>query len=83
LNDSGRALEFLSLALDDGYYCHYALLHEPSLEPLRSYDQFPELVNRAAALERHARTVFLENGGDRVLGVHLDGTRSSGSKPGN
>ena len=74
LNDAGRALEFLSLALDEGYHCHYALLHEPDLEPLRSHHQFPELVNRATALDRHARTVFLDNGGDRLLGVHPDGT---------
>jgi hypothetical protein len=31
--------------------------------------QFPELVNRPAALDRHARTVFLENEGEKVLGV--------------
>jgi hypothetical protein len=73
LNDAERALEFLSLALDEGYHCHYALLHEPDLEPLRSHQQFPELVNRAVALDRHARTVFLDNGGDRLLGVHPDG----------
>jgi TolB-like protein len=73
LNDAERALEFLSLALDEGYHCHYALLHEPDLEPLRSHQQFPELVNRAMALDRHARTVFLDNGGDRLLGVHPDG----------
>jgi serine/threonine protein kinase len=74
LNDAGRALEFLSLALDEGYHCHYALLHQPDLEPLRSHQQFPELVNRATALDRHARTVFVDNGGDRLLGVHPDGT---------
>ena len=74
LNDAGRALEFLSLALEEGYHCHYALLHESDLEPLRSHQQFPELVNRATALDRHARTVFLDNGGGRLLGVHPDGT---------
>ena len=77
LSDAGRALEFLSLALDEGYHCLYALLHEPDLEPLRSHHRFPELVNRAMVLDRHARTVFLDNGGDRVLGVRLDGTLRS------
>jgi hypothetical protein len=69
LNDAGRALEFLSFALDEGYHCYHSLLHDRDLEPLRSHPQFPELVNRAAALDRHARTVFLENEGEKVLGV--------------
>ncbi|HUS05115.1 MAG TPA: serine/threonine-protein kinase [Bryobacteraceae bacterium] len=77
LNETGRALEFLSLALDEGYHCHYALLHDPDLEPLRSHQLFPELVNRAAALDRHARAVFLDNGGNRLLGVRPDGTLRS------
>ena len=74
LNDTGRALEFLSVALDEGYHCLYALLHEPDLEPLRSHHHFPELVNRATVLHRHAQTVFLDNGGDQLLGVHPDRT---------
>jgi len=73
LNDAGRALEFLSLAIDEGYHCLYALLHEPDLEPLRLHHHLTELVNRATVLDRHARTVFLDNGGDRLLGVHSDG----------
>jgi serine/threonine protein kinase/tetratricopeptide (TPR) repeat protein len=71
LCDTARAFEFLSIALESGYHGYYAMLHEPDLAPLRSHDQFRELLNRAAAMDRHARTVFLENGGDRVLGVHL------------
>ena len=74
LNDAERALEFLSGALDEGYHCLFALLHEPDLDPLRSHHHFPELVRRATVLDRHARTVFIGNGGDRLLGVHPDGT---------
>jgi len=33
------------------------------------------LVDRAAALDRRARTVFFDNGGDVILGLPLDGTR--------
>jgi tetratricopeptide (TPR) repeat protein len=69
LHDAGRALEFLSIALDEGYHCYYALIHDPDLEPLRAHPQFAPLVNRAAALDRHARTVFLENEGDKLLAV--------------
>jgi hypothetical protein len=74
LNDTGRAFEFVSVALDEGYHCLYALLHEPDLEPLRSHRHFPELVNRATVLDRRARTVFLDNGGDRLLSVNSDTT---------
>jgi hypothetical protein len=77
LNDTARALEFLSIALEEGYHCLYAMLHEPDLEPLRSDDQFHQLVKRAAAMDHDARTVFLENGGDRVLGVQLSTFPSS------
>jgi serine/threonine protein kinase/Flp pilus assembly protein TadD len=72
LNESERALNGLSLALDSGYRCHYALLHDPRLDSLRAHRQFTELVMRAAALDLEARTVFLDNGGDRLLGVHMD-----------
>jgi eukaryotic-like serine/threonine-protein kinase len=71
LNDPERALEFLSLALDKGYRCHYAILHDPWLDSLRSGHRFTELVNRAAALDLEARTVFLDNGGERLLGVRV------------
>ena len=69
LNDPERALKFLSLALDKGYHCHYALLHDPWLDSLRSDHRFTELVNRAAEMSLQARNVFLDNGGDRLLGV--------------
>jgi serine/threonine protein kinase len=68
LNDPERALEFLSIALDRGYRCHYALLHDLWLDSLRSHPQFIELVNRAASMDSQARAVFLDNGGDRLLG---------------
>jgi serine/threonine protein kinase len=68
LDDVDRALEFISDALDRGYHCHYALLHHPQLDSLRSHNGFAELVDRAASMSHKARTVFLDNGGDRLLG---------------
>jgi DNA-binding winged helix-turn-helix (wHTH) protein/tetratricopeptide (TPR) repeat protein len=69
VNDTERALEFLSLALESGYRCHHALLHHPGLESLRTHSRFAELVSRAAEMSIQARTVFVDNGGDRLLGV--------------
>jgi len=40
-------------------------LHVPWLNSLRSDHRFTERVNRAAALDLEARTVFLDNGGGR------------------
>jgi serine/threonine protein kinase len=74
LNDVESALEFLSLSLDGRYNCHYALLQEPDLNPVRSHARFPDLLNRAAVLDRNARTLFLENEGASLLGVHFDAT---------
>ena len=71
LNDVERALEFLSRALDKGYFCHYALLHDPWLDSLRPNSRFTKLVDRAADMRREAQAVFLDNGGDRLLGVHM------------
>ncbi len=72
MNQPERALKSLSLALDGGYCCHHALLHDPWLDALRPHSQFMEIVDRAAALELQARTVFLDNGGGRLLGVMMD-----------
>jgi serine/threonine protein kinase len=67
LNDPERALEFLFIALDRGYRCHHALLHDRWLESLRSHAHFAALVNRAAAMDLEAQTIFRANGGDRLL----------------
>jgi tetratricopeptide (TPR) repeat protein len=71
VNDTERALEFLSLALESGYRCHHALLHDPGLESLRNHSRFAGLVSRAAEMSVQARTVFVENDGDQLLGVQV------------
>jgi hypothetical protein len=69
LGDIDRALKFISMSLDEGYRCHYALVHDPALDSLRSAEPFAALVGRAWAMSLQARTVFLDSGGDRLLGV--------------
>jgi hypothetical protein len=66
MKEPEQALTFPSLALDNGYRCHYALLHDPWLDSMRTDGRFGELVNRATA-----RAVFLDNGGDRLLRVDI------------
>ena len=72
MNEEERALRLLSLALDNGYRCHHALLHERWLDSLRTDGRFGELVKRAAALNLEGQAVFLDNRGDRLLGVHTN-----------
>jgi tetratricopeptide (TPR) repeat protein len=72
LNEPQRALETISRTVEEGYFCHQILLHHPWLGSLRAHPEFPQLVGRAAERSVQAQKVFLENGGDRLLGVPLD-----------
>jgi serine/threonine protein kinase/tetratricopeptide (TPR) repeat protein len=66
-----RALRSLTRALESGYYCHYALLHDSAFRSLPSEPGFEELLNRAAARDRAARRAFLDNAGESILGVYI------------
>jgi TolB-like protein len=70
-NQGGRALRSLRRALESGYYCHYALLHDSAFRSLSSEPEFEELLNRAAGWDRVARRAFLDNGGESILGVYI------------
>jgi tetratricopeptide (TPR) repeat protein len=72
LNEPQAALKTISQALSQGYICHYTLMHHPWLESLRTHPGFPELASRAAELSSRALAVFLDNDGDRLLGLHMD-----------
>jgi serine/threonine protein kinase len=72
LNQPQRALETISRALDEGYVCHHTLLHHPWLHSLRSHPEFRKVAGRAAERSVQARAVFLDNDGDRLLGVQMD-----------
>ena len=69
LREPDRALDYLSLALDEGYRCHYALVHHREWDSLRNHPQFTMLTDRAAEMSHYAQTLFLHNGGNRLLGV--------------
>jgi tetratricopeptide (TPR) repeat protein len=69
LGEPDRALEHLSLALDEGYRCHYSLVHHGEWDFLRDHPQFKMLTDRAAESSQYAKTLFLDNGGDRLLSL--------------
>jgi tetratricopeptide (TPR) repeat protein len=69
LSEGDRALEHLTLALDEGYRCHYALVHHREWDFLRDHPQFKMLTDRAAEMSQYAKTLFLDCGGNRLLGV--------------
>jgi hypothetical protein len=72
LGESERTLSSLSLALDNGFWCYQYLLGARVLDHLRPDPRFAELVNRAAALDLQARKAFVDNGGNRLLGVQVE-----------
>lgn len=78
LNEPQRALETVSRALEEGYICHSILLRHPWLQSLRSNSGFPDLADRAREQSLQAQAVFLENGGDRLLGVRVNRQQFAG-----
>jgi eukaryotic-like serine/threonine-protein kinase len=69
LGESQRAFAELERAVDQGYLCARALARDPWLEPVRSTVEFGFLLQRASELGRKAARVFVESGGERLLGV--------------
>lgn len=72
LNEPQLALETISRTLEEGYFCHQILQRHPWLSSLRSHPEFPKLAGRAEERSAQAQAVFLDNGGDRLLGVQMD-----------
>ena len=67
LDQAERALEFAAQAVDRGYACHYALLHDPDLASVRALPGFQGVADRAATLSAKARSVFSGHGGEWLL----------------
>ena len=66
------ALKLISLAVDSGYRCHRALVHDSWLDSLRTDERFAALVSRAAELSVEAEAAFIGNGGGELLGLQFD-----------
>jgi serine/threonine protein kinase len=73
LGEEARALDMLSRAIDNGFFCHQAMLRDPWLDALRGRNEFTVLLNKALQLHREALTAFLAGGGTALLGIHSEG----------
>ncbi|HKV63215.1 MAG TPA: protein kinase [Candidatus Acidoferrum sp.] len=73
LRQEGQALELLSRAVDNGFFCHQAMLRDPWLDSLRTRTEFTSLLNKAHQLHHEALTTFLAGGGATLLGIHSEG----------
>ena len=73
LRHEAQALDTLSRAIDNGFFCHQAMLRDPWLDSLRTRTEFTALLSKAHRLHREALTVFLATGGASLLGIHSEG----------
>ncbi len=73
LGDQPRAMEMLSRAIDNGFFCHEAMVRDPWFDSLRGRNEFTMLLNKAHQLQREALTAFQAGGGAALLGIHSEG----------
>jgi serine/threonine protein kinase len=70
LEEHGRALEFLSRAERNGFFCFPAFERDPWLDPLRCCDpRFVEILRRAESRTRDAARAFEDHAASRVIRV--------------
>jgi hypothetical protein len=73
LGEEVHALDMLSRAIDNGFFCHQAMVRDPWLDSLRARAEFTGLLRKAHQLHREASTAFLAGGGAALLGIHSEG----------
>jgi serine/threonine protein kinase len=73
LGEEASALDMLSRAIENGFFCHQTMLRDPWLDALRGRKEFTALLNKALQLHREALTAFLAGGGASLLGIHAEG----------
>jgi DNA-binding winged helix-turn-helix (wHTH) protein/tetratricopeptide (TPR) repeat protein len=61
------ALANLRLAVDCGFCCDSVIAHDPWLDSLRNIPEFETILRQARSRHVHARTAFVEAGGDRIM----------------
>jgi serine/threonine protein kinase/tetratricopeptide (TPR) repeat protein len=69
IGDGQRALEALQAAVSGGFSVPATLTREPLFEPLRTEPAFERVLELARRGRESALALFLEEGGDRLLGL--------------
>lgn len=72
LGEQDRALEILSRAINNGFFCYPTMVRDPWLDSLRARSEFAALLQQAQQLHREAATAFVTGGGDALLGLRPD-----------
>jgi serine/threonine protein kinase len=73
LGKEAQALDMLCRAVDNGFFCHQAMLRDPWLDSLRARTEFTNVMNKAHRLQREASIAFVAGGGASLLGIHTEG----------
>ena len=73
LREEAPALNMLSRAMDNGFFCHAAMLRDPWLDSLRARTEFTSLMSKVHQLQREASATFVAGGGPSLLGINSEG----------
>jgi len=73
LGEKTKALEMMSRAIENGFFCDQAMLRDPWFDSLRTQNEFTGLLSKAHQLHREALNAFLAGGGASALGIHSEG----------
>jgi serine/threonine protein kinase/tetratricopeptide (TPR) repeat protein len=69
LGDADAALEYLERSVSAGFFCAPWLARDPWLDSVRHRAEFRRLLADAEGRHRRAADMFLQVGGDRLLGI--------------
>lgn len=69
LGETERAVFELERAIEQGFFCHAALLRDPWLNALRPDSRFINILSKAKSRHEAARNMFVEAGGMQILGA--------------
>lgn len=69
--DPAEALALLTRAVDEGFFCVWAMARDPWLDTLRADPAFTKILRHAETRHREALAAFLQADGDRLLGLKV------------
>lgn len=72
LGEQDQALETLSRAINNGFFCYPAMVRDPWLDSIRARSEFTALLRQAYQFHREASAAFVAAGGDSLLGIRAD-----------